>query len=274
MSFCFRIDHVRPDFNQQLTQNFTDGGWKPPTWGIGLRTTEHGRLYRWRSGAASIVSQNDLAYVRIAQIPGQYQYKAATVFTQVPSSQSFLGVEFDARYSNIDPDYRWEKLMFTHAHRPAGQGYYSELGIQREYYQMATGTNSNWQQDLFPQQMHCPANTQNAANRHNAGLTGSLPLLLAVIAFSGPQQQLANILQNCLRQHPTTSRGMWVRIQGLAPGCRSPRFIQNLVLANLIIHQGTQHRGVVVTVFKDPTAPQTNQWFRELERGTHNAFLV
>ena len=220
-SFLFRIDHITPDFTRQPIQQFADGGWKPPTWGTGLTTAKYGRLYRWRSGTASAVAQNDAAYVRINGNPGDYQYRAATVFTQAPASQSFFGVEFDARYSNIDPDHQWEKLMFTHAHHPAGQGYYySELGIQREYYQMATGTNSNWQQDLFPQQMHCPANTQNAANRHNAGLTGSLPLLLAVIAFSGPQQQLDTILQNCLRPplHPATCRGTWQNIPGMEHG--------------------------------------------------------
>ena len=222
-SFVFRIDHVEPNFQAQGRQSYDDGGWKPPTWAVGLRTVEHGRLYRWQSGVASPISQTDAAYTAIVQNPVGYQYSTATVFTQAPSSQEFLAVNFDARWKNIDPDHRWEKLMFRHVPSPAGQEYYySDLGIGslRNSHFLATLSNADWQHDLFPAAMHCDGNHAFANGRRNAGLIGELPYLLAVIAFSGPRQNLLNILHFCLQssQHLTLSQGRWQHLKRQAHG--------------------------------------------------------
>ena len=220
-SFIFRIDHIAPDWNGQAIQNFNDGGWKPPTWALGLRTVENGRLYRWESGVASILARNDPAYVAVVQHPEEYEYSAGTVFTQAPYSQRFFAVNFDARWNNIDPNWRWEQLMFNHVPHQAGQGfYYSDLGLLRDSHNLATLTNADWQRDLFPSGMRCDGTHAFAQNRRTAGLIGSLPFLLAVIAFSGPRESLADILQYCLRpsQHPTSSQGRWQHFPGQIHG--------------------------------------------------------
>ena len=220
-SFLFRIDHIVPDFTRQSIQHYDDGGWKPPTWAAGLRTVERGRLYRWRSGVASVVSQSDGAYAAITQDPQGYEYSAGTVFTQAPWSQKFLAVKFDARWTNVDPNYRWEKLMFNHVPHPAGQNfYYSDLGVLRIFHKLSTSTNADWQRDLFPTVMHCDDTSTFAQNRRNAGLIGSLPFLIAVIAFSGLRQNLDTILQHCLQpsQHPASSQGRWQHLEGQTHG--------------------------------------------------------
>ena len=222
-SFLFRIDHVYPNWQGQAIQQFGDGGWKPPTWAVGLHTTETGRLYRWRSGSASLITMNDGAYGAIAQNPQAYQYSAGTVFTQMPSSQKFLAVNFDARWTNIDPEYRWEKLMFNHIPHPNGQNrYYSDLGLSRFQHHLATFSSVPWQYDLFPMAMHCDVGDTAASYRQNAGLIGSLPFILAVIAFSAPQEQLATILQTCLRPAPQhlASQSQWQHIPGQVHGSK------------------------------------------------------
>ena len=217
MSFLFRIDQIAPDFGQQPIQFYSNRDWQPPTWAVGLRTVQTGRLYRWQAGVVFPVAQHDQAFIRITQSPKQYQQSAGTVFSHSPYSQSFYAVDFDARWENIDPDYQWEKLTFTHTQHPHDpRFYYSELGICRDSYQMATPTVAPWQSDLFPPQMRCDVNNVSASNRFNAGLIGDLSFLLAVIAFSGPSQQLPGILQNCLNRsaNPTSSLGSWQQLPG------------------------------------------------------------
>ena len=279
MSFLFRIDHIRPDFNRQPLQRYNDGDWMPPTWAVGLRTTETGDLYRWRGGSASVLPGDDQAFQMIFQNPTLYQHSATTVFTQCPS-QSLFAVEFDARYKNVaEADYPWTRMMFDHKPHPAGQNlYYSELGLMRDQEQMASGTNTVWQQALFPSHMHCDVNDTDVWNRRNGGLIGELGCLLAVIAFSGKQDYIDHILQHCLLppQHPA-HLGRWASFPNQVHGSKLWNRIRGIVSAVLTYLSGTRHRGVVVTIFKDPSAPapcQTPQSFTSLETGRFGAFLV
>lgn len=191
MSFLFRIDHLSLQDNSIGVQEGIH--WTPPQ-----RSNEYDRqlgpLYRWTDGEVTVVQPNDRANTSALD-----PYECATVFTQYPDTHHFLAVAFDASSQNVSDEGGWYELGFDHHRQPANPDLvYSYFEIRGHRHHLATPRPAAWIQQLFPTQYHHP--NQPGQMVPFTGLTGQLTLLLAIVAFSCPENSLDYVLQNCLRQ--------------------------------------------------------------------------
>ena len=208
-TFLFSIQEVRPDYNVQGRRADTLFRWLPPdrwnalTPGAPAYNNPPEPLYRWEDGTMSLV---DCAYLpEASQLHSHpkcpYLYKAVTVFVPTRDSHFFLSVPFDARRANVctsDPP-RWLEIGLDYdSFRWDNRMVYSCVGCPGDSRTLATASVTPYVKDLLPLP-YIPENNGSYPTSQDAGLAGSLPLLLALIALSCPPESLQEVLTNSVR---------------------------------------------------------------------------
>lgn len=140
----------------------------------------------------ALVGNNDPARQMYSQ--PRFLYSAATVFTQKPDTDHLLAVDFDAETRDVnDAPQGWKVLTFDHI--PNGPSYtYSSLDLMGGEQHLAAPGSGQWLPQLVPaiydyQEVDTDGRPDPSTTR-SAGLIGSLPLLLALAAFSAPSESL------------------------------------------------------------------------------------
>lgn len=186
LTFLFTIRNLTPNYVVQGGQ--TAGQyWMPPTVCNGYNS-EAETLYRWVGGRITRVTS-----LESARLGSRELFAAATVFTQMPDTPHLLAVPFDAERENVrDHPAGWRPLSFNHVpiHGDTRRTYASivNLGVEA----LIAGTGSpHIVGPLLPTvyDYHPPIDSNNRpipSERDHAGLIGSLPILLALAAFSAP----------------------------------------------------------------------------------------
>ena len=161
----------------------------------------------------ALVGQND-PVLSLDPFPSQFQHSTVTVFTQRPDTDHLLAVNFDAETRNVcEEPGGWRVLTFDHY--PNGQnGTYSYVHLVGAEQHLAAPGSHDWMPQLMPAIYDYQTVNVNGVpvtpRTQSAGLIGSLPLLLALAAFSAPPNSLAAAFS---RVQP----GMWLP-HNLHPG--------------------------------------------------------
>ena len=186
LSFYVRIDKLVSNF-RQIGQNTY---WSPSPVLTGF-TSEGSNLFRWRGGRMTAVAANDPVHQSVL-----YTYSIATIFTQNPDTPHLLIVPFDARTTHAfqNPG-GWRPLCFHHRRIGNTQYAYSSLSANGDRQHIAAPGSAHWMPQLLPSVY----DYQTGSPRLQAGLIGSLPLLIALAAFSAPPTALVGVLTNCLQ---------------------------------------------------------------------------
>ena len=123
-------------------------------------------------------------------------YSAATVFTQNPDTPHVLVVPFDAqtRHAYQNPG-GWKPLAFHHVRVNNTQHTYSYVSATGDRQHIAAPGSLHWMDQLLPRVY----DYQTGSSRTQAGLIGSIPLLIALAAFSAPPAALSPVLTTCVR---------------------------------------------------------------------------
>ncbi|KAH8805824.1 hypothetical protein F5884DRAFT_800741 [Xylogone sp. PMI_703] len=254
-SFLFIVNELvtndDPDAENSIPQNIVDGGrWRPPNFIQGFFPQRPGHVYRWRNGDIELASSyqwhDDLVYgedgtpLANGYILGprgqrpQY-YESMTVF-YCNQFDHFFATSGDATVSNRLPGTENGWLPLTFEHRQHGHQNISDvyLGAGQLHLQVR---NARWIDQILPQVYCWPWDGPT-----EGGLAGSLPLLIALIAFSCEDVNLEQILI-----HDHAWRHCIWHGHRRASGRR-------------------ERRGMVVTVFLDPSnQSSTHENLFELE---------
>ena len=190
LSFYVVIDRLEPNYQAQPAQHGSYGYWSPPTIRIGY-TTRSRSVFHWRGGTMTQIA----AHEEVGHPLGQF-FSAATVFTQNPDTPHLLVVPFDARRGDV-AGYPggWRPLTFRHVRIPNTQHAYSAVSANGDRQHIAARGSPRWMPQLLPRVY----DDQSRSTRIQAGLIGSIPLLIALAAFSAPISFLPSMLTNCLR---------------------------------------------------------------------------
>ena len=188
LSFLFQVDSLAPDYHAQPARHGQYGFWAPPNVITGYTRT-NGDLFRWVGGTITHVARGGPV-----ENLSLSTYSAMTVFTQNPDTPHLLCVPFDAERTHVGNDPRgWTPLPFFNIRVDNSQRTYSALSLNRD--RQTNPGSPRWIHQLLPPIY----NKQGGTSRLQAGLIGSLPLLLALAAFSAPPTALIEVLTNCLR---------------------------------------------------------------------------
>ena len=190
LSFYVLIEQLEPDFQAQPAQHGPHGFWSPPTIRTGY-TTKSSSLFHWRGGIMTYIAANEAA----ARFPTQV-HSAATIFTQNPDTPHLLAVPFDARIRHVcHYPGAWRPLTFRHVRIANSQHTYSAVSANGDRQHIAARGSSHWMPQLLPRVY----DDQSQSTRKQAGLIGSIPLLIALAAFSAPVSFLPSVLTSCVR---------------------------------------------------------------------------
>lgn len=233
LTFLFTIRELTPNYVAQVGQ--TAGQyWMPPN----VRNAYHSEaetLFRWVGGRITQVASHESA-----RLGNRELFAAATIFTQMPDTPHLLAVPFDAERENVrDHPAGWRRLSFNHvpAHGDPRRTYASivNLGVEARIAgpgsPLIVGPLLPSVYDYHP--MIDDNNQPIPSERDHAGLIGSLPILLALAAFSAPPGLLEQTLTRCV------SPGTWIphSFQG---GCKRKEhvFLSELTRCR---HTGARH---------------------------------
>ena len=123
-------------------------------------------------------------------------FDTATVFTQNPDTPHLLVVPFDARTRHVcHYPGAWRPLTFRHVRIPNTQDTYSAVLANGDRQHIAARGSPQWMPQLLPRVY----DDQSQSTRRQAGLIGSIPLLIALAAFSAPVAFLPSLLALCVR---------------------------------------------------------------------------
>ena len=137
------------------------------------------------------VASHDLVNHPVGQI-----HSAATVFTQNPDTPHLLVVPFDARRRDVlTYPGAWRPLTFRHIPIQNTQHTYSAVLANGDQQHIAAGGSPRWMPQLLPRVY----DDQSRSTRIQAGLIGSIPLLIALAAFSAPVSYLQSLLTTCVK---------------------------------------------------------------------------
>ena len=187
LSFFFRVDTLAPDDHAPSGDH---GLWAPPDVRIGYTRT-NSDLFHWSGGYVTYAG-------RANPIDDELRlfHSAMTVFTQNADNPRLLCVPFDARGTyTVQRSADWRPLAFRHTRVDNSKRTYSVLSINGDHQHIAAPGSPRWTPQLLPPVYNC----RKGSPRLQAGLIGSLPLLLALAAFSAPPDALIGVLTNCLR---------------------------------------------------------------------------
>ena len=190
LSFYVLIESLEPNYLAQPAQHGPYGHWIPPTIRTGY-TTKMSNLFHSADGIMTHIAVNE-AFVHL---PSEV-HSAATIFTHNPDTPHLLVVPFDARIRHV---YRypgaWRPLTFRHVRIANSEHTYSAVSANGDRQHIAAQGTSHWMPQLLPEVY----NDQSQSTRKQAGLIGSLPILIALAAFSAPISFLKSVLTSCVR---------------------------------------------------------------------------
>ena len=190
VSFYVLVDGLEPNYQAQNAQHGSHGYWSPPTIRTGY-TQRSRSLFNWRGGLMTPIIANEVVNYPLGRI-----HSAATIFTQNPDTPHLLVVPFDARTGDI---YRypggWRPLTFNHVRIENTQRIYSAVSAGGNRQHIAARGSSHWMPQLLPKVY----DDQSQNTRIQAGLIGSLPLLIALAAFSASASFLELVLTSCVQ---------------------------------------------------------------------------
>ena len=190
LSFYARIDNLVPNYQAQPRRNGENSYWSPPTIRTGYTRTSS-TLFRWRGGVMTQIPANDPVNHALNHV-----HSAATIFTQMPDTPHLLVVPFNAqlRHAYQNPG-GWRPLSFRHVRINNTQHTYSAVLANGDRQHIAAQGSLHWMPQLLPSFY----DVQSGSARVQAGLIGSLPLLIALAAFSAPPNFLPAVLTSCLQ---------------------------------------------------------------------------
>lgn len=192
LSFYVQIDPLTPNYQAQPLRNEVHQFWVPPNIRTGY-TQGTSILLHWMGGTMNRIAVNDAVCGSLHQI-----YSSATVFTQNPDTPHLLVVPFDAPRIHIYQNpRRWRPLAFHHVRIDNTQRTYSAVSTVGDRHHIAAPGSPHWMPQLIPSVY----DYQDRSPKIQAGLIGNIPLLIALAAFSAPQNALVAVLTNCLRPH-------------------------------------------------------------------------
>lgn len=218
LSFLVVYDPLYPDYTVCQSSAHPLHHWTPPSKPEAYFRTI-GSMYRWEGGRIAKIPENDpIRRERLGQ------YSSATVFTQEPDTDHLLAKNFNAQTKSLARESAvWKVLRFNHIARD-GQSTYSSVNLFGAQPQLAAPGSFSWLPQLLPAIYDFYEVTNEGGRRPpttvSAGLIGSLPLLLAMAAFSAPAHSLAHAL-DCIQP------GIW-RPHGLPSGRSRFYLPQNL----------------------------------------------
>lgn len=191
LSFYVRIDPLEPDYKDQPARQGRNLFWVPSIVRSEF-TRRDGTLFRWMGGIMTVVGTNDPVRCSLNRT-----HSAATVFTQHPDTPHLLVVPFDAQMRHPHQNSGgWQPLSFQHLRMNDTQRIYSAVSATGDRQHIAAPGSPHWMPQLLPRIYD---DRKAGSPRIQAGLIGSLPLLLALAAFSAPPGVLAVVLINCVR---------------------------------------------------------------------------
>ena len=191
ISFYVRLHPLAPDYSVQPARYGPYGYWAPPNDSTSY-TRGPSYTFRWMNGNMTHIGSNDPVVSSLYQT-----HSTATVFIQNPDTPHLLVVPFDAQRTNVfnNPG-GWRPLFFHHI-RVDNTRTYSAVSANGDRQHIAAPGLTRWMPQLLPPVYNCQSGS--GSGRIQAGLIGSLPLLIALAAFSGPPSVLVGILTNCLQ---------------------------------------------------------------------------
>ena len=190
LSFYVVIDRLEPNYQAQTAQHGPHGYWSPPTIRTGY-TIRSSSLFLWRGGTMAHIAAQEQVRHPLGPI-----HSAATVFTQNPDTPHLLVVPFDARRRDlIGYPGAWRPLTYPNVPISGPQRTYSSVLANADRQHIAAQGSSRWMPQLLPRVY----DDQSRSTRIQAGLIGSIPLLIALAAFSAPISFLPSVLTSCLR---------------------------------------------------------------------------
>ena len=192
ISFYVRLDPLVPNYQEQPARHGPHGFWAPPNIRTAYTRTP-GHTFRWMNGNMTHVGPNDPIGGSLHQA-----YSAATVFTHNPDTPHLLVVPFDAQRANvIEYPGGWRPLVFHHIRIGNTERTYSAVSANGDRQHIAAPGLSHWIPQLLPPVYDYKSGSGSA--KIQAGLIGSLPLLIALAVFSAPPGVLVGVLTNCIR---------------------------------------------------------------------------
>ena len=188
LSFLFQVDSLVPNYHAQPALYDKNCFWTPPNVKTGY-TRRNGDLFRRVGGTITHLARGESVGRSLHS-----SQSAMSVFTQNPDTSHLLCVPFDAERTNVGNDPKgWMPLPFFNIRVDNSQRTYSALSLNRD--RQANLGSPRWIHQLLPPIY----NKQGGTPRLQAGLVGSLPLLLALAAFSAPPTVLIGVLTSCSR---------------------------------------------------------------------------
>ncbi|KAL9612697.1 MAG: hypothetical protein Q9167_002733 [Letrouitia subvulpina] len=221
--------------------------WSPPNIRSAyLRPKANVKTFRWYGGRMTVMELP----------PKAPPYQVSTVFTQYPDTPHLLPVGFDAEKRNVSElPGGWKPLSFRH-HSAAisnRNGTYSSVETFGDRQKLAAPGSPDWIPQLLDT-IYDYKSTLDARgepippNTESAGLIGNLPILLAMAAFSTPENRLVQVMTENIRP------GKWIH--------------------HTYPDGHIQFRGMVVTVYLDPNNKKgsTEALLKKLEDGYFGPF--
>lgn len=198
LSFIFTVRHLDPDYTIQKVQRTPRFHWMPPTKRNAFKPGEL-YLFHWVGGRV---------HERDASLRGAH-FDSATVFTHMVDSGHLLAVELDAQEIDVEStDQGWRELSFHHEQEGnSGRTYSNVVALGPE--DKIAAPSRHLKTQLLPQIYDCQ---QADTSVTNAGLIGSLPILLAMAAFTAAPEHLATVFTKYVepgvwRNHPPLGNG-------------------------------------------------------------------
>ncbi len=158
-------------------------------------------IYRWTGGRVTNTADPFVGVNRES-----FAFNSATVFSQEPYTPHLVAVNFDARAVDVSSrDEGWRPLTFFH--EIVNGRVYSSVNVLGAQATIASPGSPRLVGQLLPQVYDYRHSLDRFGQQipppvTNAGLTGPLPILLALAAFSAPPGFLDSVLTTSV--HPGT----------------------------------------------------------------------
>ena len=200
LSFSVKVDKIGP--NEKYSNRSSDhpqGFFLPPDRIDGYKKSGPSQWFRFKNGNFTLMPA---FYMSLEIYIAAEIYSAATVFSKAPGTDHLLMVPFDARTINVlSYKYGWRSLSFDHKRRNSSSSFASLESIG-EKQTLPAPVPPSWKQ-LIP----APYRFENTdefgkpiePTTSFGGLIGSLPLLIALVAFSAVPEKLETVLRDHIR---------------------------------------------------------------------------
>ena len=124
-------------------------------------------------------------------------YRTATVFTQQHHTQHLLAAPFDARTRHVrDHGQGWRPISFDHNRIGNTNNYCSHVGTSGQEQRVVAPAQPFLVPQLLPHCYNYQQPVVSAVTKNHEGLTGSLPLPIALAVFSTPASTLEVLLNS------------------------------------------------------------------------------